>query len=925
MRLSVVFALIIVFAGVMTTPVAWAASNYTLTNADMVDGTFAPPVWYYEDSENTLTLEKAQTLFIQNRFHRAAQDFNAGVSKPTYWFRVLVEVAKDFDAEAIPQLYVDITDPIIDRLEVHHLVNGQLEQKFTLGSSLPFSTRLFPAPSFVIPISVHPAQTHEFWVKVNTIHSMHLPVKVVTPQAYYLDQSGTNIFYGMLVGLTLIMAFYNALMGWRVQNIGYLFYVGVLLSGIVHRLHSSGIGVQYVWPDFPEINAYLRPLMDNTISLFSLLFTQHFLMTKVHAPKLHRFLSMLVGVVAVAAVSVFFIPDKYSLYIALWLLLVAFLVQYAVGIDAWMNKMEHAELFLLGWFVFLGGGIILVFASMGALPLNSITIHAAEIGLAIQVLALSVALSDRIRFFQQEKMEAQEKTVEHMTRYQKLYEDAMDGLFEMLPDGQVIHPNPAFCRMMGVDFNEEETLFLWELFSDAAVRQSAQNSVEKSESLVGFECQLKTRSGREIWASLFLIPSEKQDQLRFDGVVRDISESKAKDEALLAQRKAEAATTAKSAFLANMSHEIRTPLTAIIGFAEDARDQNLDPVERTSCIDTVVRSSYHLLDIINDVLDLSKIEAGKLELENIPVDFGQLLVEIQSVFAKRISAKGLDFELKIQSPVPRQIVIDPTRFKQVVLNLLGNALKFTRQGGVTLKVCYQTQDDSLILEIVDTGIGISDQQLAHIFDAFSQADVSTTRNYGGTGLGLSIVRQLLELMGGAIGVESEVDKGSRFTIVVPACSEANGEMISDIDHVQPALQNPASNWVPKLKGQVLYAEDNPVNQMLVRKLVSRTGADIEIVENGAEAIRYALEKHPDVILMDISMPVISGVTATKLLRAYGYSGVIIACTANVMAEETNRYRACGFTSCLEKPIQREAFYSELVNYCAPLEQNKNAS
>ena len=905
----------LIFAVVLlSTASARAASNYTLTNGAMKHGEFRPPVWYYQDDSNQLTLEQARSLFVQNRFHRASPEFNAGVSKPTYWFRVLLNVAPDFDSNAYPKLYFNVNDPVVDQIKLYHFVNGTLQQTLDLGSTYAFSHRPVETPTFVVPVSLRAGETDEIWMRVRTAHSMHMPVTLETPDHYFAKQSPIIYFYGALLGLCLIMAFYNGLMGWRVQNISYLYYIGVLVAGVIQRSFANGLGFQYFWPNHPEINTFIRPLMDNAISFFSLMFTQSFLMTRSFAPLLHRCLSFLAMLAAVAAGLVFFIPEKFSLYFALWLLLISFLVQYAVGIDCWLNKMRHAKLFIFGWFVFLAGGVILVFATLGALPLNNITVHAAEVGLAIQVLALSFALSDRIQHIQQDKLSAEKKNVESMTRYRELYEKSLDGLFEMLPDGRVVHMNPAFTRMMGLAPDHGD-VYLWTHFPNLRCRDAARSRVDDQGQLVGHECELTTAAGKSIWASLSLLPSDNAGVRTYDGVLRDISESKAKEEALRAQQQAEAATTAKSAFLANMSHEIRTPLTAIIGFAEDARDQDMERAERIECIDTVVRSSYHLLDIINDVLDLSKIEAGKLELEKIRIDLPELLLEIQSVFAKRISAKGLLFNLDVRVPVPKQIVTDPTRLKQIVLNLLGNALKFTERGSVTLRVSYSAETDNLQLEVIDTGIGISEEQRERIFEAFSQADISTARNYGGTGLGLSIVRQLLVMMGGSITVESDVGRGSTFRIVLPARSA--GALVTDLNAIEVKRHVDANTRIPQLRGRVLYAEDNPVNQTLIRTLVSRTGASIDVVKNGAEAMLYALNRHPDVILMDISMPVISGVTATRLLRSHGYEGVIIACTANVMADEVERYLASGFNACLEKPIQRARFYEMLARFCQP--------
>lgn len=921
---AIAFGAVILVLG-FATPSAWSASNYTLTKQAIADGEFDPPVWYYEDVDSNITLPQAQSLFVQNAYRRVSSDFNAGLGQPVYWFRILVDIAADYDAENNPILYLNIMDPLLDDLQIHHERNGELVDTFKLGDTRPFYDRPFPSSTFVIPFRVNPTEAHAFWVRVSATSSMHLPVRVFTPTQYHKDDALILLAYGALAGLTMVMAFYNFVIGLRVRSSDYFFYVGLLISGATHRVFFSGIGFQYLWPDYPEINQIIRPLVDHCLSITSVLFTQSFLASRIHAPLLHKCLNVWVLGSVVAMVAVFFIPYNYSLYIALWVLMLSFITQYAVGIDSWLNHMKLARLFVLGWFVFLSGGVVHIFASLGTLPLNSFTVHSVEFGLAIQVLALSVALSDRISHIQKEKLDAEQKNVEQMAQYQELYEKSLDGIFEMNASGEITRTNPAFLTLFNLnagsfdfrssDNKTHEIYNFWNYCFNANVKAELLGELEKRHQIAGFECELKTEDNQHFWASLSLQSSQKGGQLHYDGVLRDISESKEKEKALLAQRHAEAATTAKSSFLANMSHEIRTPLTAIIGFAEDARSETLSREELNDSVDTIIRSSHHLLDIINEVLDLSKIEAGKLDLEEISVDLIGLINDIQLVFGKRIAAKGLEFILDFELPLPRYMRCDPTRLKQVILNLLGNALKFTDKGSITLKIFHQAEEDQINIQVADTGIGLSQDQLGKIFEAFTQADISTTRNYGGTGLGLSIVTQLLDLMSGKVTVTSEVGKGTTFSVVLPGHCEPGVEMITSQEQVNSVAIARASIAIPQLKAHIIYAEDNAVNQKLVKKLVAKTGATLQVVNNGAEAMNAALKQAPDLLLMDIKMPVVSGKTAVKLLRAHGYTGPIIAFTANVMAGEVDGYLESGFNGYLEKPIDMAKFYLELSKYC----------
>lgn len=388
----------------------FAADNYLLNNNALEDGEFIPPVWYYKDSSNSATLEQVKTIFTQHGFHSAPKNFNAGIAQPAYWFKIQVEIHNNFNAELYPQLYLEIGDPILDELDVHHFTNGNLIESIKLGSSVPYKERKFNSPSFVFPISIHPGDNHEFWIRVNTSNSMHFPVSVLTPNQLTKNHTNTTMFYGSIFGMTLIMIAYNALMGWRVKSIVYLYYSGVLLGGLIHRMYVSGLGYQFFWWDLPEINYYLRPFTDNMLAFFTTLFTQRLLNTKEFSPLLHRWLTYVAVIAAISAFSVFFIPPKYALNIALWILLLAFLFEYVIGIEFWFLGVKHSTLFLVGWFVFLAGSIILIFAVFGAIPMSGFTAHAAELGFAIHILALSFALSDQINYMQQEKLQAQEES-----------------------------------------------------------------------------------------------------------------------------------------------------------------------------------------------------------------------------------------------------------------------------------------------------------------------------------------------------------------------------------------------------------------------------------------------------------------------------------------------------------------------------------
>ena len=386
----------------------------------------------------------------------------------------------------------------------------------------------------------------------------------------------------------------------------------------------------------------------------------------------------------------------------------------------------------------------------------------------------------------------------------------------------------------------------------------------------------------------------------------------------LARDEAVAASHSKSSFLANMSHEIRTPLTSIIGFAELLQDPQVAKVEKVDAAKTIVRNGRHLLEVINDILDMSKIESNQLALERIEVGLPKLLSDIEALASSRAQEKGLLFTIEHHLPLPPALLTDPVRLKQILLNFCSNAIKFSKDGEVRLDVRFDSAAKTLCFEVTDAGIGMTEREMSGLFKPFVQADVSTTRKFGGTGLGLYISKQLADMLGGRIRVASESGRGSRFSVTVPVGIEARPlEMLNsntDFDDFQrPAFQITAIE-VPNLSGRVLVAEDGLDNQRLLGSFLRQAGVEFDIVGNGSLAVERALAHEYALVFMDIQMPVMDGVSATKALRSASYRGPIVALTANVMQEDVALYRQCGCTDVLGKPIDRARFYELLKAY-----------
>jgi signal transduction histidine kinase/DNA-binding response OmpR family regulator len=385
-----------------------------------------------------------------------------------------------------------------------------------------------------------------------------------------------------------------------------------------------------------------------------------------------------------------------------------------------------------------------------------------------------------------------------------------------------------------------------------------------------------------------------------------------------ARAAAEAATRAKSEFLANMSHEIRTPMAAVLGYADLLLDHSLGVHERLGHAQTIRRNGEHLLTLLDDILDLSKIEAGKATVESIPCSPSRIVVDVASLMRVRAVEKKLWLEIDYLTPVPETICGDPTRLRQILTNLVGNAVKFTAAGGVRVLVRCDGRDSPrpcISFCIADTGIGLTAEQIDGLFNPFTQADSSTTRRFGGTGLGLTICQRFAKMLGGYITVESVPGQGSAFTLTVETGPLDGVPMCSDIEEAGPSEPPVRAKLPLQLSGlRVLLAEDGVDNQRLLSALLRQTGAQVTVADNGRIAVDYALSAltagEPfDVILMDMQMPELDGYGATASLRARAYERPIVALTAHAMAEDRARCLAAGCDDYLTKPVDKTSLYA----------------
>lgn len=423
--------------------------------------------------------------------------------------------------------------------------------------------------------------------------------------------------------------------------------------------------------------------------------------------------------------------------------------------------------------------------------------------------------------------------------------------------------------------------------------------------------------GVEVWAqgAAKLFTREDGRPLRLVGALQNMSDRKlAEAELIQARNDAEAANTAKSTFLATMSHEIRTPLNGVLGMAQAMAADELSNIQRER-LDVVRQSGESLLAVLNDVLDLSKIEAGRLELEQSEFDLRELARGAHAAFTALANKQGLSFDLRVEPAARGTYLGDATRVRQILYNLISNALKFTETGEI--RVTVDRPAESLVFSVSDTGIGIAPEPLARLFQRFEQADASTSRRYGGTGLGLAICRQLTDLMGGRISADSTLGEGATFTVVLPLTRLSDVELAAPPAPCSPP-QPPGSEQVLR----VLAAEDNEVNQLVLKTLMHQVGVEPVVVADGRQAVEAWEAEAWDVILMDVQMPEVDGPTAARMIRdreqATGRARTpIIALTANAMSHQIAEYRTAGMDGFVAKPIEVGRLFAAIEEALSP--------
>jgi len=878
-----------------------------------------------EDEKNRFTIDDILQADRQKDFEspKDPKTLNLGYSQSAYWFKLAV---KNESIENSFEWWYQLDLPLLEQSEFYlfssdggiQVPNIQKRMKY----DTPLKERDVNHITQVYRFTLDRGEKAVIYLKIKTDFSIHLPLYIYTPEGFANSVAVEELFYGGFIGSILILIAYNLFMFISVKESTFLYYILYMASYLIFLLTERVHGLTMLG-DIPNFfhkdNLFIYIW---TSWLFALALARSFLETKEHEPDLDAIIKLFMALATISMIVSPLISLTITIQWAVFGTIPYAIFMVWIAYIAMIRGNSVAHFYFTAWFLNFGGVVVYAFTVTGHMPFNFITSNSPHFGIICQMVIISFALADRIKVAQRRASSATQQSLVHLNRYQSLFNNAVEGIFQISLNREFIDANPAMANILGYDSPKalitqvQDALHICYPITDDLAKVVHQ--VEHGEDIHELEARYTGLDGKTRWATstVRIIYDQNHKPMHLEGTFIDITERVERLNDRLKKDIAEASAAAKSRFLANMSHEIRTPLTAIIGYGESLLDETLSDEEKRESSEIVIQSGKHLLELVNDILDHSKIDADKMSTEKITVKLLPILDEIKTYFAPKAAEKQIDFSIQYDFPLPQEIETDPTRLKQILINLCANALKFTENGSISMIIRCDKPAEQLFVKITDTGVGVRQEQLDKLFDPFAQAAPSVARQHGGTGLGLSISKRLAEMLGGTVTVSSVYGEGSQFEVSISTGPLEHIKLLKNKSEINQQKHNLAVAEIPNLRGRVLYAEDNELNRKLVESLINKTGADITLVSNGAKALELVTrsDEHFDLILMDIQMPVMDGRDATKAIREAGVNTPIIALSANVMAQDVAEYSEAGCTDFMPKPIQKSPFYSMLSLY-----------
>ncbi len=881
----------------------------------------SPLMSILEDKSGMLTIDQVSSSENQ-RFTKNSDEIpNLGITESTYWLKIDLQYAMQSSSNDLGSTwYLEIGRALLSVAELYEPVKGGGYSVRSSDIRLPFSEREVKYVNSVFPITFPAGQYPTIYLKIKNLSApLYLPVTLWKPEAFVQSVAVKKYLYGLFYGCLLTLVIYNVFIYFSVKDVSYLYYVGYMVGIGLYVLVQYGHGVLNAFLIYDLVGKDLTAELIWINYIFGILFMSSFLEIERLHPRIYYLLRIYMVYVVCNVLLSFFDQSMAKIHWVAGASVIALPFFLVVSFYCWKKGNENGKYFLYAW---VPNIVSLIFSALvfnQILPFFvALDAFLLPLGVLTEASIFSFALANRIKLNRAELLSAEKNKARSLLGYQSIFNNSLEGLYQMKMDGSITSVNPSLARIFGYSLVSEVMREKREvaLVMFGSARSGYNDLIQGRGVRNSFTIPISGEQLRFIEHNARVIFDAQGTATHIEGTLVEVTESHEKTRAIterekerLSKEQALVDMKQKNDFLSMMSHHIRTPLTSIIGYGELLKDGEVEGETKIGCVDTVVHNSHALLKLINNILDYSKIDAGKFDVEQIPFPVLDVLTTIGDEFRVKAERSGLKFKVEYQYPFPESITGDPTRIAQVLRNLCENAIEYTEKGSVALCVKWDNVAAQLSLSVKDTGPGVSNQRQQTLFTLSSKTQ---KMNDGGAGLGLVISKRLAHLMGGDLTVESQLKGGSKFTLLVS--NRASTDVVWIREPPASKSKRKRKRSIPKLTGTVLLAEDNVVNQKLIDRVLRQTGVTVVLANDGLEACSHCDESLPDLVLMDINMPNRGGVEATEYLKERGYTMPIYALTAETDRKEIDRILGAGCEDFLTKPLNTKKLFEILSKH-----------
>ncbi|OUS29412.1 hypothetical protein A9Q99_09960 [Gammaproteobacteria bacterium 45_16_T64] len=887
-----------------------------------------------EDKNHTLSIDDFLNPESTHTFTQSTSEIPSfGYTNSAYWGRIKLHAP----ARSPPWLLEFAYAPL-DKIELF-IVDSESATYTTrsAGDSVNYAGRDFNYHKvvFKLPLSNNDPL---IYFRIQSLSSMQIPIIAWTEESFVPNLINETLFWGLYFGCLSVMMLYNFFLGFTIREKVYGYYSLYVAGIIFFQLTVNGFSSKYLWPNHTEINNAALVISLNLLATFSAFFSMEFLRLKHFSINSYRLLLGLILCFVACILATPFIPYLTLIKTTITVFTIGIFVVIWSGLICWIRGYQPARIYLAAWTIMLVGAMFYALKTLSFLPSTLLTNYAVTIGSAAEMILLSIALGDRINGEIRSRNMAQRSSTRNLKKYERLYEDALEGLFQYSFETDRIKCNLALARLCGY---EDVDSFVRSSDANYLSRKAKYNDLSddlhSSDSIIDHEFQLETsRIEKPTWCSITmkLIKNEYDEPERIDGFMVDITERKLKEQVqeqvfsaqkqlLTAREEAlknlNLADELKNDFLATLSHELRTPMHGILGCIQ-LLESSPQSGDTTQAYGGLVKSSDDMIEIVNRLLNFTEIQGGKCELQNRHFSLDKIIQPLFDASRHRCEDKKIVFSPNLINEMPPFFYGDSDKILIILDNLVDNAIKFTNRGSIIITIkCEEllSKDQNhgealhrLFISIMDTGIGISDEAKSSIFSMFTQEQGGFNRLHGGLGLGLALCKKYVDLMDGDLSFTTELDKGSEFFCTLPLYQSEAASISTEktTSHI-PKLEN-------SKQASILIVEDNITNQLVISALLKKAGHSTQVANNGVEALTLLDSNFFDIILMDCQMPLMDGLEATRNIRKHNarhkYTP-IVAITANAMSSDRRNCLDSGMNDYIKKPFKKDLLLDK-VNY-----------